>query len=67
MYLTEDVGVAIKEGEEDDVDDGEVEGYEHDDGFGEGEEKRAPEVAAEAPDERFGGDFEGGGVAVVGG
>lgn len=65
--VLEDVGVAVEEGEEDDVDDGEVEGDEHYDWFRGGEEEGAVEGAAEAGDEGFLADFDFGAVALVAG
>lgn len=66
VRLGENEGVAVQEGEEDDVYDGQVQCDEHDDGFAEGEDERAVERMREAVQEGFVPNFHFCAIAVVG-
>ena len=59
----EDKGVPVQEGEEHDVDDGEVEGEEYDDGFADRQQKGAVQGLADAGEEGFLTDLDFGAVA----
>lgn len=63
--LAEDEVVAVEEGEEDDVDDGHVEGDEHDYGLGKSEQEGSVAGAAQARQEGVEPDFDLCSVAVV--